>query len=98
MKKIKQHMQTYEFRFFLTVTALFLGMSTPAFADLTSNIQDIQSKISAICTPLAIIFLIIAGWQKAMGNSQIFVLALIGTIIMFGAPQIVSFISTSFGN
>src|ERR1700730_9767753 len=98
MKKIRQYIQMYEFRFYLSVFALILVMDKPAFADLTSSVQDIQSKISAICTPLAIIFLIIAGWQKAMGNSQLFILALIGTVIMFGAPQIVSFISASFGN
>ena len=96
MKNLKVHTQMP--KFYLKTTIILLLFNTQAFADLTSDIQDIQSKISAICTPLAIIFLIIAGWQKAMGNSQLFVLALIGTVIMFGAPQIVSFISASFGN
>ncbi|MBF0489354.1 MAG: TrbC/VirB2 family protein [Candidatus Omnitrophica bacterium] len=90
-------MQTSNFRLLLPVMACFLVMSTPAFADLTSSMEDLQSKIKGICQPLAIIFLIIAGWQKAMGNAQLFILALIGTVIMFGAPQIVSFISASFG-
>jgi type IV secretory pathway VirB2 component (pilin) len=90
-------MQMSSFRCFLMVVACFLFMNTLAFADLTSSMEDLQSKISAICTPLAVILLIIAGWQKAMGNSQLFVLALVGTLIMFGAPQIVTFISASFG-
>ena len=75
MYKTKQLVQPRKFGLFLFEMSIFLILSTPAFADLTSNVQDLQSKISAICTPLAIIFLIIAGWQKAMGNSQIFVLA-----------------------
>jgi type IV secretory pathway VirB2 component (pilin) len=70
---------------------------SPAFADLESGMADLQGKIKAISTPLAIIFIIIAGWQKAMGNDHLFVAALIGTVIMFAAPQIVPFISTAFG-
>jgi len=69
----------------------------PAFADLVSGMDDLQSKVKTICQPLAIIFLIVAGWQKAMGNSQLFVAALIGTVIMFASPQIVDFVSASFG-
>jgi len=90
-------MPLFNFKGFLMAVFFLLLMNTSAFADLTSSMEDLQSKISAICTPLAIILLIIAGWQKAMGNSQLFVLALVGTLIMFGAPQIVSFISASFG-
>jgi type IV secretory pathway VirB2 component (pilin) len=96
MKNLK--VNTQKPKFYLKTIICLLMLNTQAFADLTSGIQDLQSKISLICTPLAIIFLIIAGWQKAMGNAQLFVLALIGTVIMFGAPQIVSFISASFGN
>ena len=44
-----------------------------------------------------VIFIIIAGWQKAMGNDHLFVAALVGTVIMFSAPQVVPFISASFG-
>jgi len=77
--------------FFLLLT------NQPAFADLISSMDDLQSKVKSICQPLAIIFLIVAGWQKAMGNSQLFILALLGTVVMFAAPQIVNFISSSFG-
>jgi type IV secretory pathway VirB2 component (pilin) len=90
-------MQTPQIKSFFYAFLFFFVMSTPAFADLTSGMEDLQSKVRLICTPLAIIFLIIAGWQKAMGNSQLFLAAVIGTIIMFAAPQIVSFISASFG-
>lgn len=79
------------FMFFLLLT------NQPAFADLISSMDDLQSKVKSICQPLAIIFLIVAGWQKAMGNSQLFILALLGTVVMFAAPQIVNFISSSFG-
>jgi type IV secretory pathway VirB2 component (pilin) len=68
-----------------------------AFADLVSGMDELQSKVKSICQPLAIIFLIVAGWQKAMGNSQLFVAALVGTVIMFASPQIVDFVSASFG-
>lgn len=68
-----------------------------AFADLVSGMDELQSKVKSICQPLAIIFLIVAGWQKAMGNSQLFIAALVGTVIMFASPQIVDFVSASFG-
>ncbi len=66
-------------------------------AGLEDSIADIQSKVQGICTPLAIIFLIIAGWQKAIGNNFLFVAALTGTLVMFAAPNLVEFISASFG-
>lgn len=72
-------------------------LSNPAFAALEDSIEELQSRIETISIPLAIIFLIIAGWQKAMGNNYLFVAALIGTVIVFAAPQLVLFISTAFG-
>ena len=74
-----------------------LVYNTSAFAALEDSIDDIQLRIQAICTPLAIIFLIVAGWQKAIGNNFMFFAALLGTLIMFAAPQIVEFVSASFG-
>ncbi len=82
---------------FLFIIGLLLIMASPAWADLESGMADLQGKILAISTPLAIIFLIIAAWQKAMGNDHLFYAALIGTVIMFSAPQIVEFISAAFG-
>lgn len=70
----------------------------PAFADLISGMDQLQTNVVSICQPLAIILLIIAGWQKAMGNNDLFIAALVGTLVMFAAPQIVTFISGSFGN
>ena len=69
-----------------------------AFADLVSSMNTLQTNVTSICQPLAIIFLIVAGWQKAMGNAQLFILALVGTVVMFAAPQLVTFISSAFGN
>jgi type IV secretory pathway VirB2 component (pilin) len=60
--------------------------------------DQLQTNVVSLCQPLAIIFLIIAGWQKAMGNSQLFIAALVGTLVMFAAPQIVTFVSSAFGN
>jgi hypothetical protein len=39
----------------------------------------------------------VAGWQKAIGNNFMFFAALMGTLIMFAAPQLVEFFSASFG-
>jgi type IV secretory pathway VirB2 component (pilin) len=72
-------------------------LCSAAWADLESGMEDLQSKVLSISTPLAIIFLIIAAWQKAMGNNTFFFAALVGTVIMFSAPQIVEFIRISFG-
>lgn len=87
-----------EFKSFMLLMVFILLTTQSAFADLVSDMSDLQSKITTICNPLAIIFLIVAGWQKAMGNAQLFILALVGTVVMFAAPQIVNFISASFGN
>ncbi|HBG62170.1 MAG: hypothetical protein A2Y03_00590 [Omnitrophica WOR_2 bacterium GWF2_38_59] len=75
---------------------LFVVMATPAFADFQSSIESILDAIKAVSVPIAIILLIFAGWQRMMGNNQIFIAALIGTIIVFGAPLIVDLISSVF--
>jgi len=98
MKQIKQWFKQSGFKSFLLLT-LFLVLSDKyAFADLVSDMTTLQGNVTSICQPLAIIFLIVAGWQKAMGNSQLFILALVGTVVMFAAPQLVTFISSAFGN
>ena len=97
MKTLKAILKSAYFQCFLWAVGLVLVHNTSAFAALEDSIGDIQSKIQAICTPLAIIFLIVAGWQKAIGNNFMFFAALLGTLIMFAAPQIVEFVSASFG-
>lgn len=81
----------------IAVAWLILFSHTAHAAGLEDSIKDIQSKVQGICTPLAIIFLIIAGWQKAIGNNLLFFAALTGTLVMFAAPNLVEFISASFG-
>ncbi len=97
MSTVKNWLRTSGVKCFLLFVLFILFTTQPAFADLISGMDDLQGKVKTICQPLAIIFLIIAGWQKAMGNSQLFVAALIGTVIMFASPQIVDVISASFG-
>jgi hypothetical protein len=97
MNTLKAILKSACFQCFLLAVGLVLVYNTSAFAALEDSIGDIQSKIQAICTPLAIIFLIVAGWQKAIGNNFMFFAALLGTLIMFAAPQIVEFVSASFG-
>ena len=97
MRTVKQWLKAPGCKCFLMFMFFVFLTSQPAFADLVSGMDELQSKVKSICQPLAIIFLIIAGWQKAMGNSQLFVAALIGTVIMFASPQIVDFVSASFG-
>lgn len=97
MNTLKAILKSACFQCFLGAVGLVLVYNTSAFAALEDSIGDIQSKIQAICTPLAIIFLIVAGWQKAIGNNFMFFAALLGTLIMFAAPQIVEFVSASFG-
>ena len=97
MSIFKQWIKTPGCKYFLMLMFFVFLTGQPAFADLVSGMDDLQGKVKSICQPVAIIFLIIAGWQKAMGNSQLFVAALIGTVVMFASPQIVDFISASFG-
>ena len=98
MKSIKRLYKMPWFKGF-TFGILFLFVSIQyAFADLVSSMTQLQGNVTSICQPLAIIFLIVAGWQKAMGNAQLIILALVGTVVMFAAPQLVTFISSAFGN
>ncbi|MDE1920794.1 MAG: hypothetical protein KGJ09_07325 [Candidatus Omnitrophica bacterium] len=98
MKMLEQWLKLPQFRCFLVLTLFLVLSDRPAFADLVSDMSQLQSNVTMISQPLAIIFLIVAGWQKAMGNAQLFVLALVGTVVMFAAPQLVNFISSAFGN
>ncbi|MBI3601510.1 MAG: hypothetical protein HY209_01240 [Candidatus Omnitrophica bacterium] len=97
MKLVKQLYKALWFKCCWLIMVFLCFTHQFAYADLISSMEDLQIKVRVICQPLAVIFLIIAGWQKAMGNSQMFILALIGTVVMFAAPQIVNFVSTSFG-
>ncbi len=97
MKRIKKRCKAPWFKCFSLLVFSFFVCSQYAFADLISSMDQLQSNIKLICQPLAIIFLIVAGWQKSMGNSQLFILALVGTVVMFAATQIVNFISSAFG-
>ncbi len=97
MNTIKKIVISTYFQVFILAIGLVLVCNTSAFAALEDSIEDIQGKIQAVCTPLAIIFLIVAGWQKALGNNFMFFAALMGTLIMFAAPQLVEFFSASFG-
>jgi hypothetical protein len=97
MRSLRKFLQSPGLRRAALVLVFMFLTVAPAFADLESGMVDLQGKIRAICTPLAIIFIMVAGWQKAMGNDHLFVAALIGTVVMFAAPQIVPFISSVFG-
>lgn len=81
----------------LVLAVALLGVFVhPVYADLEGSVTSLLDNIKTISTPIAIILLIFAGWQRMMGNNQIFIAALIGTIIVFGAPQIVELISAVF--
>lgn len=98
MKKGTRWTKITGFNCFLLLILFIFFTCQPAFADLVSGMDQLQTNVVSLCQPLAIIFLIIAGWQKAMGNSQLFIAALVGTLVMFAAPQIVTFVSSAFGN
>ena len=80
----------------LALLAIFIGMTTPAFADLGGSMSSLMDAIKTLSTPVAIILLIFAGWMKMMGNDQMFIAALIGTVMVFAAPLIVDLISSVF--
>ena len=82
---------------FVLVMIALLGFVSSAFADLEGGMNNMQDIITRISNPLAIIFLIVAAWLKALGNDMLFLAALVGTIVMFAAPQIVAAIKAAFG-
>lgn len=82
----------------LTVIMFLVSIALPevASASVESTLSAIQNKFIGTLLPvMAIIGLIIAGFSFVMGNQnarQHFILAVIGALIGFGAPSIVSFI------
>ena len=74
MKIISQWLKSRQFKYFLLLMFFLIFFNQSAFADLVSSMNQLQSNVTSICQPLAIIFLIVAGWQKAMGNAQLFIL------------------------
>ena len=83
-------------RYGFWVVVLWAMSTHPAYADLQGSLTNLLDQVKALSTPIAVILLIVAGWQRMMGNTHIFIAALIGTVIMFGAPQIVELISAVF--
>ncbi len=74
-----------------------IGVTSPAYADLETSLTGLKEQVLTISTPIAIILLIFAGWQKSIGNQHIFYSAIVGVLIVFAAPLIVTFIKTAFG-
>lgn len=81
----------------IVLIALMAIVCTNAYADLESGLESLQDKVRTISVPLATVFLIIAGWQKMAGRGDLFVAALIGSIIIFAAPQIIDMFQRIFG-
>lgn len=76
--------------------AAFLLFPDLAFCSVESSLSAIQNKfIGTILPLLAVIGLVIAGFSFLMGSQNArahLTLAIIGAVIGFGAPSIVSFI------
>ncbi|USN48505.1 MAG: TrbC/VirB2 family protein [Pseudobdellovibrionaceae bacterium] len=85
-------------KYILPTVLILMALIFPelALASVESTLNAIQQKfIGTILPVLAIIGLIIAGFSFLMGNQnarQHLTLAIIGAIVGFGAPSIVSFI------
>ena len=85
-------------KYIIPAVLILLAMAFPelALASVESTLNAVQQKfIGTILPVLAIIGLVIAGFSFLMGNQnarQHLTLAIIGAIIGFGAPSIVSFI------
>ena len=83
--------------FYLVVTLLLLVvLPTVGYCSVESTLTNIQNKLITVILPLvAILGLVFAGLSFVSGSPgarQHLVLAVIGAIIGFGAPSIVTFI------
>lgn len=80
----------------IAVALVFAFCPEFAFASVESSLMNIQNKfIGTILPLLAVIGLILAGVSFVMGSQNArshLVLAIIGAVVGFGAPSIVSFI------
>lgn len=87
-----------KFNLALLGVALFICLFFPelAMATVEGTLSNIQDKfIGTILPLLAVIGLIVAGFSFVMGSPNArshLVLAIIGAVVGFGAPSIVSFI------
>ena len=84
-------------RTLLPMVTVWLMQAQIAHASLGDELDRLMDGVMRISVPLAIIMLIIAGWQKMLGNDQLFRSALIGAVIIFASPLIVEFIRNAFG-
>ncbi len=83
--------------FYLVVTLLLLvALPTIGYCSVESTLTNIQTKLITVILPLvAILGLVFAGLSFVSGSPsarQHLVLAVVGAVIGFGAPSIVTFI------
>lgn len=82
--------------FFLMVLLLLLVFPAIGYGSVESTLSNIQNKLITVILPLAAILgLVFAGLSFVSGSPnarQHLVLAIVGAVIGFGAPSIVTFI------
>jgi len=87
-----------EFSFLLTLVVATMFWSIASFASVESSLMAVQTKLIGTILPLAsIIGLVFAGLSFVYGSPNArnhLVLAIIGAIVGFGAPSIVSWIQS----
>jgi type IV secretory pathway VirB2 component (pilin) len=85
-------------RLFLStvISVCYFSIPTIAYATVESSLRNIQTELTSKLLPIAAILgLIVAGFSFVMGKENArnhLVLAVIGAIIGFAAPSIVSLI------
>ena len=93
MLEMRNHTKIMKILFMCVCVAC---IASTAYADLEGSMDDLQGRIMTISTPIAIILLILAAWLKMSGRNEFFFGAIIGSIVLFAAPQIVEFIQGVF--
>ena len=91
-------MNKKKIRFLLTIVIATMFCSIASFASVESSLMAVQTKLIGTILPLAsIIGLVFAGLSFVYGSPNArnhLVLAIIGAIVGFGAPSIVSWIQS----
>jgi type IV secretory pathway VirB2 component (pilin) len=82
--------------YFIVVLLLMVALPTVGYCSVESTLSNIQNKLITVILPLAAILgLVFAALSLVSGSPngrQHLVLAIIGAVIGFGAPSIVTFI------
>lgn len=93
---MKKHLKNKQSAITIALAALIISSQPAAAAGFGDFLNNILAEFNAIKTPLAVIALMLVGvgWMFNFMDLRKVAVAIIGIIILFGAAEIVSMVTT----